>query len=196
MHIVHCRVHNLLDFYWKAKKTFKRSSLKQKWRILSKRDMVLKCGTSNIHENFFVASTSLQIYNFAFRRIFFRYNTTVLWIVLNETNTCELGQSDTGSCLGSLSPPWTVQSLVLEGRHAAWDAWVQGCFHFDWRKLRTRSTSQKWHSPCRISPSASHVGCTLKLWREFSQMYSNVYGGTQMQVDIIFRAHQVKEGVG
>lgn len=115
---------------------------------------------------------SANFQSFAFRRIFFRYNTTVLWIVLNETSIREPGQTDTESCLGSLSPPWTVQSLVLERRHAGWDAWVQGCFHFDWGKLRTRSTSQKWHSRCRLSPSASHAGCTLKLWREFA--------GTQM----------------
>lgn len=32
MHAVHCRVHSLLDFYGKTRKTFKRSSLKQKWK--------------------------------------------------------------------------------------------------------------------------------------------------------------------
>lgn len=70
----------------------------------------------------------------------------------------------------SLSPPWTGQSLILEERDVGSDAWVQGCFHH----LLTEG-NWGWEVPHRSdtalagsAPSASHVGCTLKLWREFA----------------------------
>lgn len=158
--------------------------------------MVLKCGISNIHENFFVTNIYL-FQSFAFRRIFFRYNSTVFWLVLNETSICELGHTE--SVTLGLTVPSLDSAVINSGGEPCGSRCMSSRVFpssLDWRKLRTRSPKRNLpHSLCRRSSFSLSCRLYFKYVKGIC-CYSNVYEGTWMQTDIIFRVQQVGEGGG